>query len=126
MTKIIKKFFENFKDITEYYNFLVGKTKEHQYVEITNEWIIDNYYVVVEHKNNILATRKDLEKSKKIIESNYYFIKNFVSKNNYNISLKLLMEELKKHQKETNKSYTYRELANIVPILILIKKMCLR
>lgn len=120
MTKIIKKFFENFKDITEYYNFLVGKTKEHQYVEITNEWIIDNYYVVVEHKNNILATRKDLEKSKKIIESNYYFIKNFVSKNNYNISLKLLMEELKKHQKETNKSYTYRELANIVPILILV------
>ena len=63
MTKIIKQFFNNFQDITEYYNFLVNKTKNHEYVEITNEWLIDNYYLLVEHKNNILASKKDLEKN---------------------------------------------------------------
>ena len=30
-----------------YYNYLVQKTKDHEYVDITNEWLIDNYYVLV-------------------------------------------------------------------------------
>ena len=41
MANIIKKFFHDFDDITKYYKFLVSKTKNHEYVEITNEWIID-------------------------------------------------------------------------------------
>ena len=38
MANLIKKFKSNFDDITEYYNFLVSKTKKHEYVDITNEW----------------------------------------------------------------------------------------
>ena len=49
MANRMKKFFNNFGDITEYYNFLVNKTKNHEYVEITNEWLIDNYYLLVEY-----------------------------------------------------------------------------
>jgi len=120
MTKVIKKFFSNFQDITEYYNFLVSKTKNHEYVEITNEWLIDNYYLLVEHKNNLLAGKKDIERSKQIIRNNYFFIKNAAIKRNYNISLKFLMEELRKHQKEANTPYTYRELSNIYPILVMV------
>lgn len=120
MANIIKKFFNNFQDITEYYNFLVNKTKNHEYVEITNEWLIDNYYLLVEQKNNILATKRDLQKSIKIINDNYYFLKNMVSKKDYNLTFKSLMEELKMHQREIKKNYTYKELCNIFPVLILI------
>lgn len=120
MANIIKKFFNNFQDITEYYNFLVNKTKNHEYVEITNEWLIDNYYLLVEHKNNILATKRDLQKSIKIINDNYYFLKNMISKKDYNLTFKSLMEELKLHQREIKKNYTYKELCNIFPVLILI------
>ena len=88
MANMIKKFFKDFEDITKYYNFLVNKTKNHEYVEITNEWLIDNYYLVVEHKNNILNIKKSISKYQKIMNDNYYFLKNIVNKKNYNINFK--------------------------------------
>ena len=106
MANLIKKFKSNFEDITEYYNFLVEKTKKHEYVDITNEWLIDNYYLLVEHKNNIEHNKKEIKKDIKEIEKNYFFIKNIVHKKNYNISFKYLVDELKKQQKETNEIYT--------------------
>ena len=120
MSNIIKKFFKDFNDITEYYNFLVNKTKNHEYVEITNEWLIDNYYLLVEHKNNIINSKKELKKDLKIINDNYYFLKAICNKHNYNISFKQLVEELKQYQKENEKTFTYRELSTIFSCLIFI------
>ena len=76
MANLIRKFFNDFNDITEYYNFLVKKTKDHEYVEITNEWLIDNYYLLVEHKNNILNNKQEIQKNAKIIKDNYLILKN--------------------------------------------------
>ena len=120
MANILKKFFNDFNDITEYYNFLVNKTKNHEYVEITNEWLIDNYYLLVEHKNVILTNKKQLKKRRKIINDNYYFLKNIVTAKNYNINFKYLVEELRKYQKDTDKTFTYQELSSIFSILIFI------
>ena len=120
MDNIIKKFINNFNDITDYYNFLVDKTKNHEYVEITNEWLIDNYYLLVEHKNNIINSKKELKKHLKQINENYYLLKNIVSKKNYNISFKYIVDELKSYQKENKKNFTYIELDCILPILIFI------
>ena len=120
MANVIKKFLSNFNDITEYYNFLVNKTKNHKYVEITNEWLIDNYYLLVEHKNNILNSKKQLKGINKIINENYYFLKNIVNKKNYNIDFKYLIDELKKYEKDNNKVFTYKELSSIFYILVFI------
>ena len=70
MANILKKFKNNFKDITEYYNYLVAKTKKHEQVDITNEWLIDNYYILAEHKNNIYSQKKALKKNIKTLEEN--------------------------------------------------------
>ena len=120
MSNIIKNFFKDFNDITEYYNYLVNKTKNHEYVEITNEWLIDNYYLLVEHKNNILNSKKELKKNLKIISDNYYFLKNIINKQNYNITFKELVDELKKYQKDNEKIFTYRELSTMFSCLIMI------
>ena len=120
MANMLKKFFNNFENITDYYNFLVGKTKNHEYVEITNEWLIDNYYLLVEHKNNIFNDKKILKKQKKVINDNYYFLKNIVSKKNYNISFKYLVNELKEYQTETKKEFSYDELSIIFSLLVFI------
>ena len=120
MANIIKKFFHDFDDITKYYKFLVSKTKNHEYVEITNEWIIDNYYLLVEHKNNVINNLGKIKKEKKDFNENYYFVKSIVNKNNYNISFKNLIEELRKYQKDNKKNFTYRELKNILFLLIFI------
>ena len=120
MANLIKKFKSNFDDITEYYNFLVAKTKKHEYVDITNEWLIDNYYLLVEHKNNIENNKKEIKKDIKAIEKNYFFIKNIVHKKNYNISFKYLVDEMKKQQKETGEIYTYKELKNMITLLVFV------
>ena len=120
MKKIINKFFNEFENITKYYNYLVEKTKNHEYVEITNEWLIDNYYLLVEHKNSIQNLKKELNKNYKLISSNYLFLKNIVTSKNYNIDFKYLVDELKYYQKETNQVLTYKELSLIFPTLIFI------
>ena len=120
MANILKKYFSDFDDITEYYNFLVNKTKNRQYVEITNEWLIDNYFLIVEHKNTILNSKIIIKKNKKIIQENYYFLKNIINSKNYNISFKFLVEELKKYQKDNKKSFSYQELSLFIFIIIMI------
>ena len=51
MNNIYARFLENCDFVEEYYQNLVSLTKNHNYVGSTNEWIIDNYYLVVENKN---------------------------------------------------------------------------
>ena len=120
MAKLLKKFFKNFDDITKYYNFLIKKTKNHEYVDITNEWLIDNYYVLAEHKNNIVLNKRMLKKYNKSINKNYILLKNIVSKKKYNIDFKYLVEELRKYQKDSNDYLSYKEIELIVPTLIFI------
>lgn len=120
MSKLFKNYLNNFSDITDYYKFLVSKTKNHEYVDITNEWLIDNYYVLVEHKNNIINSKKEIKKNIKVISKNYELLKNIAAKKNYNIDFKFLIDELKQYQKETKNTFTYKELKFVVPTLVFI------
>lgn len=120
MANVVKKFLNNFEDINEYYNFLVEKTKRLEYVGISNEWLIDNFYLLVEHKTNILANKKDIIKGIKASQKITFCIKEIVITNNYNISLKILTTALKKYQKETKQYFSYKEIANIKEILLFI------
>ena len=120
MANIINDFIKNFSEITKYYNFLVEKTKKHQYIEITNEWIVDNYYLLVEHKNSILESKKEFLKDKKIFKKNYNIIKDIAIRHNYNINFKILVEELNLYQKNKNELFTYKELNLVIPTLLFI------
>ena len=120
MKKMMKKFTNSFDNITKYYNFLITKTKKHEYVGIVNEWLIDNYYLLVEHKNELLRTKNKFKKSSKNLNEHYYYLRNIVHKKYYNVDFKYLVEELKKYQKDNNEVYTYKELRIIIPLLIII------
>ena len=120
MINVIKKYKNNFKHITKYYDFLVEKTKQHKYVDITNEWLIDNYYIIAEHNNVIKDMYKELKRDYKKIKSNYNILSNIVAKYKYNISFNTLVNELKKYQKENTKTFTYKELKYVMPTLCLI------
>ena len=119
MTDFSKKFINDFNDIKEYYNFLVSKTKKKEYVGITNEWLIDNFYLVVEHKTNYIQNKKSIKKRSKEINKIYFCIRDIVIKNNYNVSLKILSDELKKYQKDKG-FLSYVEIECIRDILIFI------
>lgn len=120
MGNIIKKFLKEFEDINNYYNFLIDKTKKMEYVGIINEWVIDNFYLLVEHKTNIINNRREILKNTKMIQKIYLSIREIVVANNYNISFKILTTELNKYQRKTKKYFSYKEIASIKEILLLI------
>ncbi|MBR3049445.1 MAG: hypothetical protein IKG58_02680 [Bacilli bacterium] len=120
MKSMMKRFVNNFENITKYYNFLINKTKKHEYVGIANEWLIDNYYLLVEHKNELVNMKNKFKRSNKKINEHYYHLRSIVHKKYYNVDFKYLVEELRKYQKDTNEVYTYKELKLIIPLLIII------
>ncbi len=87
---IIKKFLSEYNEIEQYYEFLVQKTKRHEFVGIVNEWLIDNFYILVEHKNSIIKEKKNLRKNNKLYLKLYPEINNIVVLNNFNIKFKIL------------------------------------
>ena len=108
MNKLIKKFLNNFDEISEYYNYLVEKTKKKEYVGITNEWLIDNFYLLVEHKTNIIHDKKAISERMKKIDTLFNCLKSIVLENNYNISFDILTSSLRSYQKKHKIYFTYK------------------
>ncbi len=120
MHKYIKKFLLDCSYINDYYNYLVDKTKSLQYVGITNEWLIDNYYLIVEYKKSIYDDRRGI--SKKLSKSNniYEIILNIVKNNEYNINYKTLVKEINSYQRKQGLYFSYKEISAIPEILLFI------
>ena len=121
MNRLLKKFKNNFKEINEYYNFLVNKTKKYEYVGIINEWVIDNFYLLVEHKNNIKFDIHNVRKNKKSINKMYPILKDIATKYNYNINFKILCEELNNYQKSHEDVYfNYFDLNYVITTMVFV------
>ena len=45
-------FLKRFNKINKYYNYLIKQTRKSFYVGITNEWIIDNFYLLKIYNNH--------------------------------------------------------------------------
>ena len=83
MANLVKNFLTDFENINDYYMFLVDKTKRREYVGITNEWLIDNFYLLVEHKTNIIHDKKYIMKDLKKCSRVFYCLKDIVVRNNF-------------------------------------------
>ena len=64
MKSTYKIFKESIKTITDYYLLLVEETKSQRLVGSTNEWVLDNYYMISEQEKvlRIDLTSKDFRK----------------------------------------------------------------
>lgn len=120
MANLLKNFFTDFEDINDYYTFLVDKTKKLEYVGITNEWLIDNFYLLVEHKTNVVHDKKYVEKDLKKYNRIFYCLKDIVTRNHYNISFKILVTELRDYQKQMKVAFSYPELTCVKNFLLFI------
>lgn len=120
MNRLITKFLKDFNYINNYYNLLVDMTKKQEYVGITNEWIIDNFYLLVEHKVNIIHDKKIINKRLYNTIDIYYCLKELALHNNFNIDFKMLSSEIKKYQKDNNIYFTYDQIASIKNLLLFI------
>ena len=118
--KYYKKIMKDCKWIEDYYENLVNLTKNHSYVGSTNEWIIDNFYLVVENRNHIKKEFKERKDLKKILDENidiYKILADIFNRYHFNMSENLLIKELRDYQTKNECFFTYRTISAI-PIII--------
>lgn len=134
MNKIYSKFLDNCNNIENYYEKLVELTKNHNFVGSTNEWIIDNFYLVVEQRNYLKRFFKNKKNIKEILAVNedmYQILHTIFSKHEYNVDKNMLIKELNNYQNKNNVYFSYKTIS-IIPILISIilidklNKLCIK
>ncbi len=126
MNSLLKKYYKDYKVISEHYRFLIDRVKKHESIEIINEWLIDNYYLLVECKNEISSNSNKLSKNLKSCKSIYKAILEIVNKNDYNITNKSFIKELNSYQRKNNIYFSYQELSLVKTLLIFCynEKLC--
>ncbi len=120
MNKLYKRFLDNCNNIDTYYQNLVNITKNHFYVGSTNEWILDNYYLVVEHKNSVKKQLREEKDLKSLLDSNeemYKLLQGIFKKYSYNIDIATLIKELNSYQNKSDSFFSYGTI-RITTILI--------
>ena len=120
MNKIYSKFLDDCNNIEKYYEKLVELTKNHNFVGSTNEWIIDNFYLVVEQRNTlkrVFKNRKNIKEMLTINEDMYDILCKIFTKHNYSLDKNMLIRELNSYQSKNNVYFSYNTIS-VIPILI--------
>ncbi len=115
-----KKFFENCKIIEKYYDYLILLTNNHKFVGATNEWIIDNYYLIAEINVWIKKAIKDNKKLKATLNKTnflYDILEELCIKNNYDIEYNDVIKKIKDYQDSPDKYLSY-EVIDTIPLLL--------
>jgi len=120
MKKKYKLFKKHYDIIEAHYEYLVNLTKNHIFVGSTNEWIIDNFYLIVEIKNNLYRSYKNSKKFKYANINNidmYKVVESIFIEHNYDINYTILVKELNKYQDKNNCYFDYQNI-NVIPSVI--------
>ncbi len=134
MNKIYTKFIDDCNNIERYYKKLVELTKNHNFVGSTNEWIIDNFYLVVEQRNalkKIFKNKKNVKDMLAINEDMYSILKDIFKEYNYNADKDIIIKELNSYQSKNNCYFSYNTIS-IIPLFITIifieelNKLCIK
>ena len=120
MKKLYKLFLKNYDIIQKHYEYLVELTKNHTFVGSTNEWIIDNFYLIVETKNNLKKFYKECHKFKHAKTNNvdmYEIIENIFKEHNYDVNYEILVTSLNNYQTKYNCYFTYLNI-EVIPSIV--------
>lgn len=128
MKKYKKKFYQEFKFIGEYYNFLTNLANNDYYVGIVNEWIVDNYYLILEQEKtlkNFLRNDHDYKIAFNGKKDLYDVMYKILSHNKFKIDIDSLIKELYLYQENYNYYFTYQEINLIghVTFLVLLDEL---
>lgn len=119
MTINIKK---DFGKIEAHYKKLIEIANRHYFIGIVNEWIVDNFYLLVEQKDQIRSFFKH-SKYVKYTTKNvdlYEILGTILERYNYKLTLPVFLDELKKYQEEHDHYFYYEELSIMHSILSML------
>ncbi|MCQ2314099.1 MAG: DUF3131 domain-containing protein [Bacteroidales bacterium] len=114
-----QKFCRDIKDITRYYMLLVEETKSHKLVGSTNEWVLDNFYMISEQEkvlNVDLKSREFRQIGQERLAKIEDYVQEIFSDNHFQIEKAMLFDNLSKVQTKSGDFFTYPEVFALIPI----------
>ncbi|MBP5342227.1 MAG: hypothetical protein J6Y52_07720 [Bacteroidales bacterium] len=130
MKSIYNIFKESVKEITHYYMLLVEETKSQRLVGSTNEWVLDNYYMISEQEKVMKEELKGMERGKWKVERRRLtmlmeLLQGFLRKCHYAVDKNLLFRYLTQVQARQKDYLTYPEVYTLLPLtkLVLINEL---
>ena len=126
--KYHKQYYKNKKILSMYYEYLITLTSESKFIGTTNEWIVDNYYHIVEEEKSIqkfLNNRKACCHTFNKTFDLYTIMKKILTRNKFKIDMNILINDLNKYQDNYNHYFTYHEInaIGVVSYLVLIDEL---
>ena len=121
-------FKDSVKTITEYYMLLVEETKSQRLVGSTNEWVLDNYYMISEQEKVLkvdLLSKSFRKLEGERIKQLEEVLREFLTKSHYQVDKDSFFHFLQQVQEERKDYFTYPEVCALLPLMkcILLKEL---
>ena len=130
MKSVYKIFKESIRTITHYYMLLVEETKSQRLVGSTNEWVLDNYYMISEQEKVLKVDLKGIEKGRWKVDRRRIaqmsdILRGYMKRCHYQIDKPLLFRYLTQVQASQKDYLTYPEVYAVLPLIksILISEL---
>ena len=130
MKSVYKVFKESVKTITHYYMLLVEETKSQRLVGSTNEWVLDNYYMISEQEKVLKVDLKGIESGRWKVDRRRIaqigdLLLGFMKRCHYQIDKPLLFRYLTQVQVSQKDYLSYPEVYALLPLIkaILISEL---
>ena len=130
MKNIYNIFKGSVKDVTRYYTLLVGETSRQRLVGSTNEWVLDNYYMVSEQEKVLRNELKGMERGEwrvehRRVEVLWKLLEGYLKKCHHEVDKTLLFRYLSQVQVSQKDYLTYPEVCALLPLMkaILISEL---
>ncbi|MCR4829340.1 MAG: hypothetical protein K5864_07760 [Bacteroidales bacterium] len=130
MKSTYKIFKESVTEITRYYLLLVEETSSQRLVGSTNEWVLDNYYMISEQEKVLKVELKGVESGKWKVDSArvemlWRMLQGYLKKCHHQIDKSLLFRYLSQTQVSHKDYLTYPEVCALLPLVkaILISEL---
>ena len=130
MKNTYKIFRESVKEITRYYMLLVEETKSQRLVGSTNEWVLDNYYMISEQEKVMKVELKGLEKGEWKVEKSriqllWDLLANYLRRCYFQVDKALLFRYLTQVQQRQKDYLSYPEVTALLPLAkaVLVKEL---
>ena len=122
MKSIYKIFKESVRQVTHYYMLLVEETKSQRLVGSTNEWVLDNYYMISEQEKVLKVDLKGVERGKWKVESKrvevlWRLLEGYLRRCHYQVDKTLLFRYLAQVQQRQKDYLSYSEVVALLPMV---------
>lgn len=130
MKSVYKIFRQSIKDVTKYYMLLVEETRSERLVGSTNEWVLDNYYMISEQEKVLKNELKGVESGRwkvedRRVEMLWDLLEGYLKKCHHQIDKALMFRYLAQVQQRQKDYLSYPEVTALLPLVktILISEL---